>query len=618
MKLLLVNSRLGNQFMREILEGIAFEARAAGADAEVVDDVFPDDDDAVFVVIPHEYFGLAPRSDWPTESQLSRTFALTVEHPGTQWFEISALQAQRCAAIIDINRDSTAELRRRSQPATLFQLGYSEYYDVWHGADNERSTDIVYLGSTDAKRDRALAGSAPFWWDRDVNLLIPGHQPKTEESPDFIAGRRKLELLRDSKIIVNLHRDKSRSMEWVRVLEAIANGTVVFSEHSVDAAPLVAQQHFISASPESLGLMAANALDNAEYLDGIRHRAYDFVREHLRLSSAVEILLEAAEKLLDHPLPVRAGSEIAQPEAPADPPPAWVEFQTHRDHTGEALARLETKTARLLRALDLTRSELAVMRGDTPRPPVETPAFAATKPVVSVIMPSYNVGRWIEDALDSVLASRGVDYEILIHNDASTDDTVDVVERYIRSHPHAPIKLSHAVSNLGLAATRNALLQGARGEYVFPLDPDNGVYPTALAQLVEKLRDDDEAAFAYSIIATFNGGKPQNLISNRPWDPSLFRFGNYIDSMALIRADRLHEVGGWDPAIPNWEDFHLWVRFAERGWHAAFIPAMLSWYRVFPFSMSQESTIHRPQLWTILRSAAPTVLADRPARVTRR
>jgi cellulose synthase/poly-beta-1,6-N-acetylglucosamine synthase-like glycosyltransferase len=164
--------------------------------------------------------------------------------------------------------------------------------------------------------------------------------------------------------------------------------------------------------------------------------------------------------------------------------------------------------------------------------------------------------------------------------------------------------------NRGVGAARNALLARARGPHLFALDADNGVYPTALARLEGALVSQPDADFAYSAIAVFNGGRPQNLLSARTWDPSLFRGGNFLDNMALYRTSTLREIGGWDESLPNWEDFQLWLRLAERGRKGAFVPQALSWYRVFEGSRSQETPRHVHDLWVAMREAAPTVLAD--------
>jgi hypothetical protein len=587
-KLALVHASQSNSFMREMLEGIASEARIAGVDAEVIDDWFPDDDDTVFVVIPHEYFAVVPRAEWPGPRLLARTFALTVEHPGTQWFEISAEQARRCGQIIDINHDSTLELRRRGQPATHFQLGYTVYNDRWHSADNLRSIDIAYLGSTDPKRDALLAGYSALWWQHNVRLLIPGHHPKTGDGTDFVSGETKLELLRDTRVLLNLHRDQSQALEWVRVLEAITNGAVILSEHSVDAYPLIAGKHFISASTSSLGILAADILDHDARLTDLRNSAYEFITTELRLATAVESLLELAEKLLRRPGIVAEADTVSDPPRPPARQPAWMNLPANSRQA--AVRPLPTVPVNVTRTF-------------------ESPSFRDAAPSVSVIVPAFEAAGFITDALNSIVSSRGVSYEILVHDDGSSLSSASAVETFVFDHPGVPLSFVETNINQGTSAARNALLARARAEFVFTLDADNGVYPTALGRLAAALIADPGAAFAYSAIAVFNGKLPQSFLSARSWDPSLFRYGNYIDNMAMYRASELREVGGWD-SLGNWEDFHLLLRFAEAGKRGAFVAQALSWYRVFSGSRSQHPPTRLHALWSEMRAAAPTILAD--------
>jgi GT2 family glycosyltransferase len=609
MRLIAVHASGSNRFMREILESIVFEANRAGVESLVVEDVFPDDDDAAYVVIPHEYFAVVPQEEWPEPSILRRTFALTVEHPGTMWFEISAEQSRRCAQIIDINADSTAELRRRGQPASQFQLGYTEYNDVWRGEPVPRTTDIAYLGSTDAKRDALLAGFAPLWWDRTVRLLIPGHDPKTGNGTDFITGDRKLELLRDTRVLVNIHRDQSRSLEWVRVLEGMTNGAVVFSEHSLDATPLVSGEHFISASAGSLGVVIANALGNEDYLTQLRGSAYQFIRDRLRLSASVEKLLERAESLVRNPGVIADPADVSDPPRPHPRPPAWPEGDDRDDEIPAALARIEEKTREISRTIASVHAELAVGRGVTDVT-FESSTFERATPRISVIIPAYEMSRYLGDALASVARSSGVSYEILVHDDGSRISSATTVESFIRDNPAVAVSFVGTVANQGVSAARNALLARARGEMLFSLDADNGVYPSALKRLMAALDADNGAAFAYSAIAVFNNGRPQNLLSARSWDPSLFKYGNYLDNMALYRTAQLKELGGWDPELYNWEDFHLWLRLAEAGKRGVFLPQALCWYRVVAESRSQETHFQSRRIWAEMKAAAPTLLSD--------
>lgn len=237
MKLRLVHAGNANRFMRDILEGIAAEARQLGADAQVVDNEFSRDRDTAHVVIPHEYFATTEPSRWPGQESLSRTIALGVEHPGTDSFEVSAAQSQRCGAIIDVNLDSMMELKRRGIDVHPFQLGYTAEWDRWQGQDRERNIDVGYLGSTDDRRDKALAGFAPpLLWDLNsrISLPTPPTPPNSGDQANYVVGKRKFELLADTKILINMHRLASTALEWVRVIESISNGCVVVSEHSTD------------------------------------------------------------------------------------------------------------------------------------------------------------------------------------------------------------------------------------------------------------------------------------------------------------------------------------------------------------------------------------------------
>jgi hypothetical protein len=572
------------------MESIAYESRVAGVESMVVEDAFTDDDDAVFVVIPRLYFTVVPRAAWPTPQLLARTFALTVEQPGTVEFEVSAEQARRCPGTIAFSRDSASALTRRAQPASLFQLGYTEYNDVWRGEGAARAVDISYLGSTDAKCDALLAGYSQFWWERDVRLEMHGHDLETQYGSDVLSDRRTAKLLRDSRLYLNLHHAESRTLSSARVLNAMTNGAVVFTEHSLDALPFVSGEQFISASAASLGILTADALDDEDYLANLRGNAYDFIREHMRLSTSVEMFLEQAELLLGHPGVVRDPDAVADPPRPGVSLPAWaMPALTEEDHEiSEVLKR------------DGAENEVAF----------ESPAFKQASPLVSVIIPTFNMAPCLGDALASVAASRDVDYEILVHDDGSQLSSAAVVESFIDQHPGTAISFVGTIANNGVAAARNALLQRARGRLLFSLDADNGVYPTALQKLQVAMDSDPDASFAYSVIAVFNNGTPKSLLSARPWDPSLFRYGNYLDNMAMYRTSELRALGGWDVDLLNWEDFQLWLRMAENGMRGVFVPQILSWYRVLAQSRSQLAHLQLKQIWSEMRAAAPTVLAD--------
>lgn len=595
--------------MRDILEGIAAEARQLGADADVVDDVFVPDRDTAHLVIPHEFYATTDPSEWPSRQILSRTIALGVEHPGTGSFEVSATQSQRCAAIVDINADSIEELGRRGVTAQPFPLGYTSFWDHWGEADSARDIDIAYLGSTDPRRDKALAGFAPLFWDRTSRIYVPTPDPQPGEQEHYVVGKRKLELLANTKVLINMHRMASSAFEWVRVIEAISNGCVVVSEHSADHEPLVPQEHFLSGDISTLGLLTVGLLEDPEALQSMRTSAYRYLRDELPLRPSVERLLNLAEDLVRSPRPARAVAAVPEAVRYTPPAPGWSETVAQADYLGAAIRRLESQLVNQQRMI--TRLTLGLSDSDDADVEVcRTPTFDQVSPKISVTVTCHNYSAEVVTALESVYGTGSTDIEVLIYDDASTDRSVAVIRDYLRSRPDLPAKLVRGRVNKGPSAARNDLIASARGEYVFILDADNGIYPTALERLAAALDDDPDAAFSYCVIAAVRGDKPERLVSAQPWRPSRLRQGNYIDAMAMLRRSDVIDVGGYDPKMPQWEDFHLWARMAESGRRGAFVPEILAWYRLSHHSNSMGAAVDSLALWSRIRQAAPSIMHD--------
>ena len=300
-------------FMEEILAAVAEAARGVATDdvdvvehRGLVSDVV--DGRTVAVVVPHEYYAVAP----PEPTQLgSRVIAFGVEHPGTIEFERSVEHGRGLGARFEISQDSVDELARRSVAATLFPLGYVASWDQWRGAAVDRGVDVVYLGTADKRRLRLLAGAARAWAGLVTELLIPPHEPMTEARPDFLLGADKWRLLARSKVLVNLHRGDKTSLEWVRVLEAMHNGCVVVTEPSQDLGPLRPGVHLVVAEADHIGDVVAQLVADAPRRRRIAQAAYDLCRNELGTSSAVESLLAAGRRLN------RGAPPDASPEAVA-------------------------------------------------------------------------------------------------------------------------------------------------------------------------------------------------------------------------------------------------------------------------------------------------------------
>ena len=606
-----LTSRRSNQFANELLWAVAKAVADEGAEVAFAYDCFPPfDDDTVYVVVPHEFFALAPAAGGPTPWHLTRTIGFCVEQPGTIWFEESCRYAHSLGAVVDIRASVVPELRTRGLSAEHFQLGYSREWDAW-GRDESvaRPVDVLYLGSAEGRRDRLLAGYASTLWTRQARLLVPPEAPKTAPLANYLMGEAKYRQLQGAKCLLNMHRTGAHRLEWVRVLESICNGCVVVTEHSLDIAPLVAGEHLVSARAESLALLADRLLDDQARLTEMRLAAYDFVRSELSMAPGAQRLIAIAgdvarrralrTRRLPEPVLIDAPNQIVEA--------VRAELKPVRS----ALKRLAIETDQVRRHLDALESPQAARDGDQAARVVDqTPAYGEARPRVTVGVSLHNYERAVVEALSSVAASEYRDYEVVVVDDRSKDGSVAAVREFLHQRPWLPCVLAQQPVNRGLGATRNAITEQARGEFVFVLDADNAVYPTALGRLVDALDRDPAAMFAFGILAGERAGTPDGLISAQPWDPGRLVVDNYIDAMALLRRERLMEMGGFseDPRLVGFEDYDLWCRLAEHGDYGVQVPEILGRYRVSADSMLSLTLIDTTVARSLIRAHAPSIM----------
>jgi hypothetical protein len=565
-------------------------------------------------VVPHEYYVCEPASAWPSTEQLERTIGLCVENPFTPWFDLVCELAPQFPQLLAINQSSVAALRGRGIAAEHLQLGYTRHWDRWGAADSPRPIDVTYLGSAHPRRDALVASYGRWLWPRRTAMLVPPIATKPSARPDYLVDDAKYEHLTRSKVLVNLHQEGTSSFEWVRALQAMANGCVVVSEPSVDHHPLVPGEHFIAAAPESIPHVVEGLLLRTDRLASIRACAYETVRTELSMAVTIERLIAVAERLLAGQARPRAN---ASPR-PAPPAPRGAWEQPPPDEAARlrgAVRNLSTEMLELRRTVQrlVERSE-----GRDPQSDAEvvalTPTFRDATPRVSVAITLHNYEYEVLHALASVEASDFVDYEVLVIDDASTDRSLDAVREFLADRPWLPAALLRHPVNRGLGASRNALAGTARGEMMFVLDADNAIYPTALGRLVEALDRDPGATFAYPLIAMHRAGETIGLLSRYAWDPDGFRNGNYIDAMSLIRLDDFWALGGYteDPRLTSWEDFHLWCACAESGRRGRLVPEVLASYRKADHSMLAWTQSDATAAWSVMHTRFPDVLPATP------
>lgn len=201
---------------------------------------------------------------------------------------------------------------------------------------------------------------------------------------------------------------------------------------------------------------------------------------------------------------------------------------------------------------------------------------------VSVIIPCYNLGAYLHEALDSVRAQTFTDYDVIVVDDGSTDEATIGVLAEIDAAGTRVLR----TANHGLSAARNAGIAATTGELVCCLDADDRLAPQWLEQGVALLDADPGLSFASHWLRTF-GDEAWTWQPVRS-DLAALLDVNTLNGAALIRREAAMAIGGFDESMRDGcEDWEFWIRMTESGHRGAIIPEFLYEYRRRPESMSR-------------------------------
>jgi glycosyltransferase involved in cell wall biosynthesis len=189
-----------------------------------------------------------------------------------------------------------------------------------------------------------------------------------------------------------------------------------------------------------------------------------------------------------------------------------------------------------------------------------------TNPLVSVVMPAFNVETYIVEAIDSILAQTYRHWEIIVVNDGSTDSTAALAERY--ASRDARIRVHHQ-NNGGIAKARNVGWRLARGGYIAWMDADDVALPRRLELQVEFLKRNSDVGVlggAYEEIdskgrKTGRGFWP--VRDDYQIKEALSRYCSLADPTIMLRQELLENIGGYRDAFPVALDYDLWLRLAD-------------------------------------------------------
>jgi glycosyltransferase involved in cell wall biosynthesis len=196
-------------------------------------------------------------------------------------------------------------------------------------------------------------------------------------------------------------------------------------------------------------------------------------------------------------------------------------------------------------------------------------------PKLSVVMPCFNHGEFIGEAVASVAAARREDLELIVIDDGSTDErTLREMDRLERQGLRVLRQ-----KNGGLASARNAGITAATSEYIVPLDADDRLRTEWIDQGLAILDRQSTVGVVYGDAQCF--GTRSYLWRTGPFYAEPLMHANYIHACALFRRSVWEQNGGYDGTMPTQglEDWDFWLGALERGWEFSYLPAIFFEYR---------------------------------------
>jgi len=205
-------------------------------------------------------------------------------------------------------------------------------------------------------------------------------------------------------------------------------------------------------------------------------------------------------------------------------------------------------------------------------------------PKVSVVIPCYNDGEFLHEAVSSVLSQTYPSIEIIIVNDASTDPkTLEILE----SISHHKITIYHNTENMHLSGTRNRGISQAQGKYILPLDADDKIDATYVQKAVDIIENDVSIGAVYCKAELF--GLQCGPLKIPDYSPDNMLLGNIVFATALFRKSDWEKIGGYSEDFRSgYEDYDFWLSMLELGKEFFQIPEVLFYYRKKDSSMLGE------------------------------
>jgi len=219
------------------------------------------------------------------------------------------------------------------------------------------------------------------------------------------------------------------------------------------------------------------------------------------------------------------------------------------------------------------------------------------EPIVSVVIPCFNYGAYVRDAIGSVLSQTLRDLEVIVVDDGSNEPLTLKVLESLRLERVRVVRQR----NRGSPAARNSGVRRSHGKYVCCLDADDMLEPTYVEKAVALLECRPDIGFAYAWPRRF--GQAEGVWESPEYDFSMLLRGNLLNIPAVFRRKAWRDVGGfWGGLREGYEDWEFWINLGVHGYPGARIAEPLFLYRKHGRSMIDEATEKHEKLVQRIRA----------------
>jgi glycosyltransferase involved in cell wall biosynthesis len=224
------------------------------------------------------------------------------------------------------------------------------------------------------------------------------------------------------------------------------------------------------------------------------------------------------------------------------------------------------------------------------------------KNLVSIVTPSFNSSKYIEQTIQSVLSQTYENWELIVVDDYSTDNSVEVIKTFTVNNNK--IKLVELQSNRGAAEARNTAIGMAKGEFIAFLDSDDIWKPSKLDQQLGFMGNKLDFSFtAYELIDEFGKKLDQQVDNNQvgsfDYQDMLKKKATLGCSTVIIRRSSFSDISM--PLLRTGQDYALWLKLLKTGKNAYVFNKIMGQYRILPNSISRNKLKKALRQWQIYR-----------------